>query len=68
MATRTEQLARLELLEKMRDSGVSSTTVDGVQTTFRNATDLSNAIARLKRDLGITRKQPRNLNPFMGHR
>ncbi len=68
MATRSEQLARLELLEKMRDSGVASTSVDGVQTTFRNLADLNETILTLKRQLGLTRRRPRNMSVYMGHR
>ena len=68
MATRTELLARLERLEKMRDSGVSSTSVDGVQTTFRNMSDLQEAILVLKRQLGLIRKRPAFMSAFMGHR
>jgi hypothetical protein len=68
MATRTELLARLERLEKMRDSGVSSTSVDGVQTTFRSMADLNQAILILKRQLGLIRKRPAYMSVFMGHR
>jgi hypothetical protein len=68
MATRSEQLARLELLEKMRDSGVSSTSVDSVQTTFRSFDELNQAILQLKRQLGQVRRKPRNMSVYMGHR
>jgi hypothetical protein len=68
MATRSEQLARLERLEKMRDSGVSSTSVDSVQTTFRSFDELNQAILQLKRQLGQVRRKPRNMSVYMGHR
>jgi hypothetical protein len=68
MATRSEQLARLELLEKMRDSGVSSTSVDGVQTSFRSLNELNQSILILKRTLGQVRRKPRNMSVYMGHR
>jgi hypothetical protein len=52
----------------MRDSGVSSTSVDGVQTTFRSMGDLQEAILVLKRQLGLIRKRPAFMSAFMGHR
>lgn len=68
MATRIEQLARLERLEKMRDSGVSSTSVDGVSTQFRSMAELNQAILILKRNLGMIRRRPAYMSVFMGHR
>ena len=68
MATTQQKQARLDLLEQMRDSGVQSTSVDGVTTTFRSAADLNAAIIRLKRELGLLPARKRNRAIFMGHR
>jgi hypothetical protein len=68
MASNSEKQARLELLRKMRDSGVSSTSVDGVQTTFRSMADLQEAIKILEQELGIRKKRSRFKSVFMGHR
>lgn len=68
MATNAEKRARLELLEKMRDSGVTSTTVDGVTTQFRGDRELNTAILRLKQELGLVRKRKSAASVFMGHR
>ena len=67
MAT-ADKRKRLDLLEQMRDSGVQSTSVDGVSTTFRSATELQQAIIRLKRELGLLPPRTRNRSVFMGHR
>lgn len=68
MASNSEKQARLELLRKMRDSGVSSTSVDGVSTTFRSMAELQEAIKILEQDLGIRKKRSRFKSVFMGHR
>lgn len=68
MATTAEKRARLELLEKMRDSGVTSTTVDGVTTQFRASSELREAIIGLKRELGMLPRRKRFGSVFMGHR
>jgi hypothetical protein len=68
MATTEQKTQRLELLEQMRDSGVQSTTVDGVTTAFRSPAELNTAIIRLKRELGLLPPRKRNRAVYMGHR
>jgi hypothetical protein len=59
------QLARLK---NMLNSGVLSTSVDGVSTTFRSQNDLAKAITRLETELGDRAPRARFRTPFMGHR
>lgn len=68
MATAEQKQQRLDLLEEMRDSGIHSTSVDGVTTAFRNASDLNAAIIRLKRELGLLPARKRVRAVYMGHR
>ena len=68
MATLAEKRDRLERLRKLRDSGLRSTTVDGVTTTFSSAEELSQAIKRLEQELGTRPRRKRHYNVFLGHR
>lgn len=68
MATTAEKNTRLERLKKMRDSGVSSTSHDGVTTSFRSMSDLTEAITRLERELGRRPRDRSFMQVFMGHR
>ena len=52
----------------MRDSGILSTSVDGVSTSFRSAEDLQQAIMRLERELGYRKPRVRSRSVFLGHR
>lgn len=58
---------RLANLIAMRDSGVSSTTVDGVTTAFRSMAELDRAINRLQRELG-RKHRPLARSIYQGHR
>lgn len=59
--------ATLSRLKRMRDSGVTETTVDGVTTKFRTMAELERAIARQERRLGLQKPQFAK-SVFMGHR
>ena len=58
---------RLQNLIELRDSGLNSTTVDGVTTTFRSQADLERAINRLQRETG-KKTRPIARSVFQGHR
>ena len=68
MAATDEQLATLSRLRKMRDSGITSTTVDGVSTTFQSLDALRFAIVNLEREAGLRAPRVRCRSVFMGHR
>ena len=68
MAATAEQLTTLARLRKMRDAGVTSTTVDGVATTFRSLRELKQAIVDLEREAGLRNPRVRARSVYMGHR
>lgn len=62
--TSRQKLARINAL---LESGVTSTTVDGVSTTF-DLKSLRREKQRLEEELGLKRKRSRVITPFMGRR
>lgn len=68
MATTEQKQARLEQLEEILSSGIRSTTVDGVTTSFGSPSEIRSEMTRLKRDLGILPARKRNRAVYMGHR
>ena len=62
--TARQKLARINAL---LESGVTSTTVDGVSTTF-DLKSLRREKQRLEEELGLNRKRSRVITPFMGRR
>lgn len=63
--TKQQTLTRLK---QMRDSGILSTSVDGVVTTFQTPEQLQKHITRLERELGQRSARRRFFTPYMGHR
>lgn len=67
MATETEIRTRLALLEQAYASGAKSITVDGTTTTYRDASEMEQAIRRLSRQLPESRhKRPLAFRARMG--
>lgn len=62
--TSRQKLARINAI---LESGVTSTTVDGVSTTF-DLKSLRREKQRLEEELGLKRKRSRVITPFMGRR
>ena len=63
--TKQQTLTRLK---QMRDSGILSTSVDGVVTSFQSPEQLQKSIMRLERELGLRSARRRFISPYMGHR
>ena len=68
MADADDIQTRLARLRTMRDSGVTSMSHDGVQTSFRSLADLNQLIQQLERQLGIRKPRSRARGVFMGRR
>lgn len=64
----SDQAATLARLKQMRDSGITSTTVDGVATSFRSLSELRQTIIAIERDMGYRPRKVRARSVFMGHR
>ena len=68
MADADDIQAQLTRLRTMRNSGVTSMSHDGVQTSFRSLAELNQLIQTLERQLGIRKPRCRARGVFMGHR
>jgi hypothetical protein len=64
----TDLQTTLTRLKAMRDSGVTSTSVDGVSTTFRSLADLDKRIRQIEQELGHKPVRRGAYTVFMGNR
>lgn len=64
----TDLQTTLTRLKAMRDSGVTSTSVDGVSTTFRSMVELEKRIRQIEQELGHKPPRRGTYTVFMGNR